>query len=130
MTSEIVRRSPELSFDAATVPRLWYGGDAFLTTYWNAFSLLLPEGERFFVDSVKHYRKQITDPALAADVVGFIGQEAMHGKAHRAFNDMLIEQGFEAVPQLERQFLFILDLGRRVLSHKAQLGATCAVEHF
>ena len=55
---------------------------------------MFPDGEDFFVRSVRHFRDQITDPALKRQVAGFIGQEAVHGREHRAFNDRLDELGY------------------------------------
>ena len=52
---------------------------------------MFPDGEDFFVRSVRHFRDQIADPELKRQVAGFIGQEAMHGREHRAFNDRLDE---------------------------------------
>ena len=55
---------------------------------------MFPDGEDFFVRSVRHYRDEITDPELKRQVAGFIGQEAMHGREHRALNDRLDELGY------------------------------------
>ena len=68
-----------------------------LTEIMNALSTLFPEGEQFFVDSVRHYKDQITDPVLQAEIVGFVGQEAMHSKEHEAFNAMLGAMGLVAL---------------------------------
>ena len=57
-------------------------------------SAVFPEGEDFFVRSVRSYRDQITDPVLKEQVKGFIGQEALHGREHRAFNERLQELGY------------------------------------
>ena len=57
-------------------------------------SAVFPEGEDFFVRSVRNYRDQITDPVLKEQVKGFIGQEALHGREHRAFNERLQELGY------------------------------------
>ena len=59
-----------------------------------ALSSVFPDGEDFFVRSVRHFRDQITDPALKRQVAGFIGQEAVHGREHRVFNDRLAELGY------------------------------------
>ena len=128
--SPIQRRSLELAFDPAAVPRDWCGSDPFLSTFCDSLSVLFPEGERFFIDSVKLVRHQVTDPALLADVAGFIGQEAMHGREHRAFNAMLIDHGFRSAPRVEAGLRRLLDLGRRALSPHSQLAITCALEHF
>ncbi len=64
-------------------------GDLILSHLAAALSSVFPDGEDFFVRSVRHYRDQITDPDLKRQVAGFIGQEAMHGREHRALNDRL-----------------------------------------
>lgn len=127
---DIPRRQLDFAFDPERVPADWYGDDAFTSTFLDALSLLFPEGERFFVDSVKQHREHVGDPALAAAVVGFIGQEAMHGKQHRAFNRMVHAQGLATAPALEAQLADLLGLVRRVLSPRSQLAVTCALEHF
>ncbi|MEQ9498518.1 MAG: metal-dependent hydrolase [Deltaproteobacteria bacterium] len=116
-----------LDFDFSDVDRDWYANDPFVTAFFNAFSILLPEGERFFVDAVKRFRD--LQPEAEADIAGFIGQEAMHGRAHRGFNAMLVEQGFTQVPKYERRLRRLLDFGRRRLSARSQLGITVALEH-
>ena len=49
------------------------------------------EENDFFVRSVRYFRDQITDPDLQRQVAGFIGQESVHGREHRAFNRRLAE---------------------------------------
>ncbi len=130
MTTEIPRRQLDFAFDPAAVPRDWMNDDAFLTTHLDALSLLFPEGERFFVESVKQHKAFVTDPALQEAVRGFIGQEAMHGKEHRAFNEMLVGHGYREAPHVERRLRGFLKSVRKVLSPKSQLAVTCALEHF
>ena len=73
--------------------RYWYADNSFLTTFWTTLSSLFPEGETFFVDSVKNYRHEIKDQLLKDQVSGFIGQEALHPKEHQALNDMADPHG-------------------------------------
>ncbi|MDP1818565.1 MAG: metal-dependent hydrolase [Acidimicrobiales bacterium] len=94
-----------------------------------ALSAVFPDGEDFFVRSVRHYRDQITDPALKRQVNGFIGQEAMHGREHRAFNDRLHELGYP-VKRFERITRWGLELRERVAPASSNLAATAALEHF
>jgi predicted metal-dependent hydrolase len=126
----IPRRNVEFGFEPANVPRDWYGDDPFTTTHLDALSLLFPEGERFFVDSVKQLRHLIEDDDLRQRVAGFIGQEAMHGREHRAFNRMLVEHGYAAAPGVDAWLESFLQLVRRVLPRHSQLAVTCALEHF
>src|SRR5579862_3150162 len=83
----------EPTFD--DVPRHFAAdGDLILSHLAAALSAVFPDGEDFFVRSVRHYREQITDPTLAAQVSGFIGQEITHGREHRAFNTHLDTLGY------------------------------------
>jgi uncharacterized protein len=125
---DLVRRRLDFDFDPQAVPRDWYGGDAHMTTLVSALSVLFPEGERFFVDAVRRYRSRVRDPKLLAAVEAFIGQEAMHGRGHRAFNDML-RQHLGVSDADERQLRRLLALARK-LPPPAQLAVTCALEHF
>src|SRR5207237_936022 len=71
-------------------------GDLIQSHIAAGLSAVFPDGEDFFVRSVRHYRDQITDPELKRQVGGFIGQEAMHGRQHRLFNDRLDEARYPA----------------------------------
>ena len=111
--------------------RNWHPQGPAVSQLFNALSLFFPEGEQFFIDSVRYYRDRgrITDPKLLEEVKGFIGQEAMHGREHRAYNEALAAAGYPAV-ELERKAVKQLELGRKLLPHSGQLAATIALEHF
>lgn len=92
-------------------------------------SSLFPDGEDFFVDSVRNYRSQITDPDLKKAVNGFIGQESMHGRIHRDLNDRFDELGYPS-SRVAKQSKFFLKLFQRIGTKKQQLAVTSALEHF
>jgi predicted metal-dependent hydrolase len=94
-----------------------------------ALSAVFPDGEDFFVRSVRHFRDQISDPQLKRQVAGFIGQEAMHGREHRVLNERLSELGYPS-KRVERFTRAGLRVRTRVLSAKSNLAATAALEHF
>src|SRR6266513_6375439 len=99
LTPDLGREVPtrRMSFDTAfaQVPRHFADdGDLILSHVAAALSAVFPDGEDFFVRSVRRFRDQVTDPALKRQVAGFIGQEAMHGREHRALNDRLDELGY------------------------------------
>jgi hypothetical protein len=104
-------------------------GDLIQSHVAAGLSAVFPDGEDFFVRSVRHYRDQITDPELKRQVGGFIGQEAMHGRQHRLFNDRLDELGYP-VKRIERFTKWGLALRTRYAPAKANLAATAALEHF
>ncbi len=109
--------------------RYWYADNSFLTTFWTTLSSLFPEGETFFVDSVKNYRHEIKDQLLKDQVSGFIGQEAMHSKEHAAFNDIAERHGLPA-NKLDKELGMLFKLGRKILPKKLQLAITVALEHY
>lgn len=127
--AKIPPRRIDFNFSAENVPRYYVGNDPFLTTFVTALSSLFPEGEFFFVEAVRHYRDRITDPALKADVSGFIGQEALHSLAHKAFNDAATVQGFP-VDKLDRDVGMLLRLVKRVTPPIFQLAVTAGLEHY
>src|SRR2546430_10862492 len=104
-------------------------GDLILSHLAAALSAVFPDGEDFFVRSVRHFRDQVSDPALKRQVAGFIGQEAMHGREHRALNDRLDALGYPT-KRVERLVKRGLQIRERILSAKSNLAATAALEHF
>src|SRR3954465_128857 len=104
-------------------------GDLILSHLAASLSSVFPDGEDFFVRSVRHYRDQITDPELKRQVAGFIGQEAMHGREHRAFNDRLHQLGYPP-KRFERFTKRGLAMRERLLPPSSNLAATAALEHF
>ncbi|HEX5365685.1 MAG TPA: metal-dependent hydrolase [Acidimicrobiales bacterium] len=121
-----------ISFDGSLgdVPRHFAaGGDLVLSHLAAVLSSLFPDGEDFFVRSVRQHRDRITDPALKRDVAGFIGQEAVHGREHRALNDRLAQLGYPT-RRFERITRASLGLRERLASPVANLAATAALEHF
>lgn len=123
-------RKQNYKFDSKTTPKYWYSNNPVLTSLWNSLSLTFPDGEKFFVRAVRHYNGAILDPNLLEDIKIFTGQEAAHGKEHRALNKMLYEQGYENVEDLEKQVKALLEFANRNLPMPVQLAATCALEHF
>ncbi|HEX4867729.1 MAG TPA: metal-dependent hydrolase [Acidimicrobiales bacterium] len=104
-------------------------GDLILGHLAASLSAVFPDGEDFFVRSVRHYRNDITDPELKRQVAGFIGQEAVHGREHRAFNDRLHQLGYPT-KRFERITEKGLAFRERHMSPAANLAATAALEHF
>lgn len=128
-SERIPRRKLDLEFDPEVVPRSFHGGDEILTLMMCALSVVFPEGERFFVESVVRYKDRIDDPMLLEDVRGFAEQEGMHSKAHMAFNAMLVAQDLETARELEVQVKWLLRRARRLRTPEQQLAITCALEH-
>ena len=133
-TSDPQRTVPtrRVSFEASlqNLPKHFaVDGDLILSHLTAAMSAVFPDGEDFFVRSVRHYRSEITDPVLKRQVAGFIGQETMHGREHRALNNRLSELGYPT-KFFERLTKRGLALRTRYAPPVANLAATAALEHF
>ena len=117
-----------LDFKLQDIPRFWFGGDPFRTRMFDALSLTFPDGERYFIQSVRLFRDQIQDPELKQRVADFIKQEAQHGMAHDKMNQVMKEQGMpvdQFIAMLNRVFKF--ELSHR--SPQYNIAMTAAAEH-
>jgi predicted metal-dependent hydrolase len=114
----------------AEVPRYFAAdGDLIVCHLMAALSSVFPDGEDFFVRSVRTYRDRVEDPVLKRQVAGFIGQESVHGREHRAFNDRLDQLGYPT-RRYEARTRRGLAFRERVASPISNLAATAALEHF
>jgi predicted metal-dependent hydrolase len=107
----------------------WNAGGRHVSQFFNTLSIFFPSGERFFIDSVRNYRERITDPELQKAVTAFIGQEAMHGREHIEYNEVLVASGMPA-DAMERLVIRLLRFGKWALPRADQLAITIALEHF
>lgn len=107
----------------------WHERGRHITHFTNALSIFFPAGERFFMDSVRYYRDQITDPELKQAIAGFIGQEAMHTREHILYNKLMDDAGLPA-SRLDNVVLKLLNFMRKILPKSWQLAHTIALEHY
>ena len=118
-----------IAFEYPTLPHHFAGGDPVMSHVVAMLSAMFPDGEDFFVRSVRARRDDLDDPVLLEQVKGFIGQEAMHGRAHRAFNQRLADLGYPT-KGVERFVDASLRLRERILPNRANLALTAALEHY
>src|SRR5271156_4252960 len=57
--------------------RWWLGGNPVATAFYNTLSAAFPQGERFFIESVRHFRHMAT-PELQNQIAAFSAQEFIH----------------------------------------------------
>ena len=107
--------------------RWWHGGDPVATTFFNALSAAFPQGETFFIESVRRYRDQ-ADPVLREQIEAFVQQEAMHTREHLAFNRLIKDAGYDT-SAMDAHVRRRLDVAR-ARHPLAQLAVTVGLEHF
>jgi uncharacterized protein len=123
-------RTPDFDSWLEDLPRHFaVDGDIVMSHVLAVLSGVFPDGEDYFVRSVAAVRDQITDPDLRRDVEGFIGQEQMHGREHRALNDRLAELGYptKAIGAYVR---WLFRTRERMAIVRMHLGFTAALEHY
>lgn len=122
-----VRRVPSPDAD---LPRWWFGGSPVATHVVNALGFVFPEGERFFIRSVRAFEDRIDDPALRQALRGFYGQEAQHQRAHRELFGVLEAQGYEIASFLAWFERVAFEQIEPSFSPAVRLATTAALEHF
>lgn len=120
-------RQMKFEFPAES-PRYFFDNNATATMFLAMLSGIFPPGERFFVESVRRYRDRIDDDTLKAQISGFIGQEAIHGREHERLNELLAERGIDT-RRPEAAVKFALGLLEK-FSPSTQLACTTLMEHF
>jgi predicted metal-dependent hydrolase len=122
-------RSRNVRFAFASDPRdYWLGGDPFKSRFFDAFSTMLPIGERFFIDALRRVESRIEDARLREDVRTLIVQEATHGREHRKYNERLRTLGYD-LDAMDRSQSRVMG---RILKAKREtipLAVTVAIEH-
>jgi len=105
----------------------WHAAGRQVSHFFNVLSLFFPDGERFFIHSIRNYRDRIKDPTLDKAVTAFIGQEAMHSREHAECN-MLLDKANLPGSRLQARVAWVVSLVKK-LPMIIQLAVTIALEH-
>lgn len=107
------------NFEFSTSSGRWMPHAPEMAQMLNANSIVIPHLERFLNRVMARARAEIhgDDPQarqIRADISTFIKQESCHYTIHGAFNEMMLANGYDGLPELEKQ----------VAAHYEQLLAT------
>lgn len=142
LAGEIKVRNVTFPFDQ--VPKHWIMGNPIMTHFVNSMHIVFPDGEKFFIRSVRRFAKEIDDPQLKKDIKGFCGQEGVHAREHERFWDVMEEQGlepegfasflnktaFSGKYSLEQVILTYFNKVSPRLGDKLALSITAGLEHY
>ena len=109
-------------------PKYWYDNKAFETHFFNALSSTFPEGERFFIMSVRNFAAQITSPKLKEQVERSTSQEGQHSREYEAHLKLLADQVFTMLMRMNRLERGVMRWLAKTLPRYA-LALTLTIEH-
>lgn len=119
------------------VPVGWLPDDPVAAQVMNVLHVLLPPGEKWFVEVYREVLPRIEDPLLRREMKAFMGQESVHGRTHAGFVEHLDACGYDTAPlawRLERTVEIATRWGRRTIGVRRTQGmlvATIAgIEHY
>ncbi|MDB5227065.1 MAG: metal-dependent hydrolase [Bacteroidota bacterium] len=142
-TAEKIKvRNVEFNFDK--VPKHWILGSSIATHFVNSMHIVFPEGEKFFVRSVRKFSKDLKNEELKKQVVSFCGQEGIHAREHQRFWEVMEEQdlkpegfakflkttAFSGKYSLENVLVNTFNKIQPRLGDKMALSLTTALEHY
>lgn len=116
--------------DYTNIEKYPFDGEPVEAVFWIVVQALFPDGERFFIRSVRDVRDRVADPQLQEDIRAFMGQEAMHGAAHRKANQAMADHHGIDVQTTERRTDVAMRLFDRFHTPMQRLAMTAFAEHF
>lgn len=119
----------KMDFDFSQTPRYVYANNPLASYFWLVLQAKFPDGEQFFIDSVRALRDAVDDEDLQSDISAFIGQEAMHGRAHRLANEQLMQVHQIDVLSTQKRTKKLMQWFTRLHTPKQCLAATAGAEH-
>lgn len=126
---DVRTRRIAFSYPTGTLRQHYVDDDLVMSHVVAVLSGMFPEGEDYFVRSVRDCKDRVADPELLSQVAGFIGQEVTHGREHRDLNDRLAEMGYRS-RKVDLHVKRLLGLAERIQSKKQRLAVTAALEHY
>lgn len=76
------------------IPKHWLPGNEVLSSFLNAYTILVPANEVFYIRTLNACLPYIENDDLRARCGAFVRQEAQHGFAHKRYWDNLDAQGY------------------------------------
>lgn len=135
-------RNVNFKFDK--VPKHWVLNSAIATHFINSMHVVFPEGEKFFIRSVRRFSNRVKSDALRKEINNFCGQEGVHAREHQRFWEVMEEQGlkpnkfadflkvaaFSGNYSIENVLYKVLNGVQPELGDKFALSLTTALEHY
>lgn len=111
------------------IPRHWLPGNEVVSSILNAYTVLVPANDSFYIRTLKECLPRIASGELRARCHAFILQEAQHGVAHKRYWDNLDAQGYRFRGFESQVDRWVFRLIERVAPPGLRLSLVSCVEH-
>ena len=91
---ETIRARRFIATLSMDIPKHWLPGNELVSSLLNAYTILVPANEAFYIRTLNACLPRVPDDALRARCEAFIRQEAQHGVAHKRYWANLDAQGY------------------------------------
>lgn len=109
--------------------RHWWGGRAARTHLLNAYTLLVPDNEKYYIRTLAACLDRVTDPRLRADVHAFLRQESLHGIAHQKYWQTLAAHGIDGSAFVKAADWLLYRLAEPLQPRRLRVSIVAAIEH-
>ena len=124
----IKHRDVRFKFESTEVDAHWVKKDPWLSHFFNGLFFIVPDGERWVIESARSKLPNITDPDLVEIVKAFIKQEATHSREHNFVNRLMIANGLPA-EKIEEHFSSGRKFLQKYLPNNLQASIAAGIEH-
>ena len=113
----------------ADVPRFWFDGSPVKTAMLDAFTLSIPENERYYIRVLQRCLGRLDDHDLNNELANFIRQEALHGIAHKGFWSFLEHDGIRVSRFVHAANTVLYKWLEPLLPQRVHVAIVAAIEH-
>ena len=113
----VTRRIPfEFSDD---IKAHWVPDKPEFSQMWNGLSLTMPFLEPYLIRTMREGLRFVDEPQVLADGAAFIAQEGQHFQVHQRFNDILKNNGYPELADIEQEMKdYYTELSKKSLAKK------------
>ena len=128
--SKLIEVQPrKLSWSFAGTRRHWFAGSPALTHMLNAYTLLVPDNEKYYIRTLSRCLDRIRCPRLKASLHAFMRQESLHGIAHQKYWQTLEDHGLDASGYVKAVNFFVYRMCEPVQPLRLRVSIVAAIEY-
>ncbi len=114
---------------AQDTPRQWLPGNPVVSAILNAYSVLVPANENFYIRTLKACMPRVHEVNTRWMIVNFVHQEAQHGVGHRQHWSVLDAQGYRFRRFEKWVDILTFKTVERIVPLHLRLSAVSCIEH-